>query len=772
MPLQRMESETVLKNGYKAIFRKAGLLLILLMPSVALPDDQLVRPPALEPDIAFWRSIFAEVSTQQALVHDDRHLNVVYERIEVPAPDSPAERRRITERALEHYRGILRTLASGKRTGLTSEEQRVLNLWPANVSNTELRNATTRLRTQMGLSDRFLAGLKRSGAWRPHIEKQLAAKGVPLGLAALPHVESSYNPDSNSHVGAAGLWQFMRSTGQQFMEVDNVIDERRDPFRSSEAAAQLLAYNYSVLKSWPLAITAYNHGLGGMRRAAKQMGTQDIAVINRKYNAPTFGFASRNFYVSFLAALEVEQNAEKYFGPVKLDPPRNDLVIEAPDFISAATFARAFGVSEETLRSNNPALLNPVWDGKKYIPRGFTLRVPAALVSVTESQVMAALPGGQRYARQTPDAYHKVGRGESLSVIAARYDTTVRELVAINGLASQHRISAGQNLRLPSAGVAPVTRVAAATAGAAETYTVRKGDSLGTIAARAGVSESTLMSRNGLRNKNRIKIGQVLYLQPADSAPVAAIAAAAPVAEPTSPSVAVASASASSVETVAQAAVEPVEKAPATAAVVAATVAAAASPAAPTEEEGAERADADADDLTELAGITQAQAEYAATASLADPNDYSVAADGTIEIQATETLGHYADWLALKTQRLRDMNGLKSSAQLVVGQRIKLDLSHSDKANFEAQRIAHHREMQEAFFIRYRVTATTEHKLQAGESVWKVAQGEYNVTVWLLRQYNPDLDFGRVKPGMSIIVPKVQPVARGANARNSRVSAG
>ena len=96
-----MESETVLKNGYKAIVRKAGLLLVLLLPLTALADDQLVRPPELEPDIAFWRSIFAEVSTEQALVHDDRYLNVVYERIEVPAKASPAERRRITERALE-----------------------------------------------------------------------------------------------------------------------------------------------------------------------------------------------------------------------------------------------------------------------------------------------------------------------------------------------------------------------------------------------------------------------------------------------------------------------------------------------------------------------------------------------------------------------------------------------------------------------------------------------------------------------------------------------
>jgi membrane-bound lytic murein transglycosylase D len=171
------------------------------------------------------------------------------------------------------------------------------------------------------------------------------------------------------------------------------------------------------------------------------------------------------------------------------------------------------------------------------------------------------------------------------------------------------------------------------------------------------------------------------------------------------------------------------------------------------------------EDATEA--VSRNEAEYAATASLADPNDYSIAADGTIEIQATETLGHYADWLGIKTQRLRDINGLSGSAQLVVGRRIKLDLSKANKASFETRRIAYHREIQDAFFVRYRVTSTTEHTLQSGESVWKIAQATYNVPVWLLRQYNPDLDFGRVKPGMSIIVPKLQPIARGADNRDS-----
>ena len=165
------------------------------------------------------------------------------------------------------------------------------------------------------------------------------------------------------------------------------------------------------------------------------------------------------------------------------------------------------------MRVYNPALLKPVWDGNKHIPRGFTVRVPASLVNKTESQVLAALPSSQRFASQKPDAYHTIGRGESLSLIAARYGTSVRELVSLNGLANQNRIRAGQRIRLPASGAARVAQVRTQPENAA-TYTVRKGDSLSKIASRTGVSESTLMSRNGLRNKNHIKIGQVLVLQP------------------------------------------------------------------------------------------------------------------------------------------------------------------------------------------------------------------------------------------------------------------
>ena len=314
--------------------------------------------------------------------------------------------------------------------------------------------------------------------------------------------------------------------------------------------------------------------------------------------------------------------------------------------------------------------------------------------------------------------YHKVRNGESLSVIAARYNTSVSRLMDINNIRSRHRIRAGQTLRLPYAG--PGVPISAGS----ETYTVRNGDSLSKIAGRSGLTEAQLMQLNGLRNKNRIYAGQVLYLRQAPEEPVGA--APAPVA-------------------VQVAQIEKVEEQLIVAEVV--------EPVSPV---------AEPVQLTEVIVPVQA--------SLADPNDYSVASDNTIEVQAAETLGHYADWLGLKTQRLRDINGLSFSKPVVVGRRVKLDLSRVTAEEFSYRRIAHHRDMQETFFMKYRVVDTMEHKLKRGESVWVLTHRQYNVPVWLVRQYNPDLDFGQVRPGMRIVFPRVERVENVEQEANNRRS--
>ncbi len=701
----------------------ALMLIVLGFPAAAGATDAgpLIKPAGLMPDVDFWKQIFSSTTTEQGLVHDNRRLDIVYEVVSIPAGASSGKRRRIGDSARRKYREILNQLGNGQRQGLSGDAMRVLSLWGADTSNDEFRQAARRVRFQQGLADRFRGGLERSGRWRTHIVTNLTSQGVPVDLAALPHVESSFNPKAQSHVGAVGLWQFTRPTGRRFMQVDHVVDERRDPYRSSEAAASLLSYNYSILGEWPLAITAYNHGVAGMRRAVRKTGTSDIEKIVREYSGRTFGFASRNFYVAFLAAREVEAEAEQHFGTVVPQPPRDELVVSVPSYMRADTLARAFRLSNSTLREYNPALLPPVWNGTKYVPSGFELRLPADTELASPESVLASVDSSEKFDRQTPDLYHKIIRGDTLSTIAARYRTNVRELMALNGLHNS-RIVAGRTLRLPwtGDGLPPIDD-------RTERYVVRKGDTFGSIAKRAGMTQSELLALNRVADRNRIYPGQELRLRRTEA--VAAAPSPAPVA------------------VAATVPVPPPERV--------ATAAA--------EQAGSGLPVSDNDRETD---------DQERIVSRADPNDYVVADNGTIEVQSAETLGHYADWLGIRTQRLRDLNGYSFRQPLVVGNRLKLDLSRVSAKEFNEKRLDFHRSMQEAFFTRYRIADMNEHRLRRGENVWYLAQRKFRVPVWLLRQYNPELDFDRLQPGARIVYPVVETVGQAQARRNSLAEAG
>ena len=588
----------------------------------------------MQPDVDFWISVFTEYSTDEGVLHDSRNLAVVYDRLEMPATLSRRERNRRVDARRRELRAVLQTLASGRREGLSAEERRVLALWPGDVTNETLASATGRIRYQQGLRDRFREGLERAGRWRAYINEQFAAQGVPVEIAALPHVESSYNPAARSHVGASGIWQFTRSTGRRFMRVDHVVDERNDPFAATRGAARLLAYNYSLTGNWPMAITAYNHGLAGVRRAMRRYGDDALVDILRNYDGRTFGFASRNFYVAFLAAMEIDQNPDRYFPGLVPEPPAQYATVTLPAYVSVEGLSRASGVAARHIARHNPGLQATVWEGSKHLPKGYELRLPVGSTRIPLPELVANLPDDAVFNQQLPDLFHTVARGDTLSEIAETYDTRIATLVALNQLGSRHRIRAGQRLRLPAAGPAPVVPTAVAV-----------------------------------------------------------------VPEPVRPS---------ATETV-------------------------------VEEPAAGLADS-------LLGVIE-------TALLSDPSDYTVAADGTIEVQPLETLGHYGDWLEIKTQRLRDLNGLAFRTPVEVGQRLRLDLGTVDVETFEARRVAYHRAQQDSFFRQHVIKDRIEHTIRPGESVWVVALQTYDVPLWLFRQYNPGLDLHSVHPGTRVQIP-------------------
>src|SRR5690606_63094 len=338
----------------------------------------------------------------------------------------------------------------------------------------------------------------------------------------LPHVESSFNPNAYSKVGAAGLWQFMPSTGRLFkLRVDQVVDERFDPWRATEAAAALLANNHRVTGTWPLALIAYNHGPGGPLRAKKELGTDDIGVILSRYEGPSFGFASRNFYPSFLAAVDVDREHVRYFGAVrKMAPARHEAVVTQGAY-SARAVAQAFGIDLDMLREWNLGLREPVWRGQQPVPRGVTLRVPPAAGRPPAAQILASLPT-ERPREVAGGRTYVVKRGDTLSGIARRYGVSTRALASANGIRKPSQLHVGRRLRIPG-GAGGVEREvvvaneaaprAPARAAASTTHhTVRRGETLASIARRYGVSTSALASANGMRNPNQIVVGQRLTI--------------------------------------------------------------------------------------------------------------------------------------------------------------------------------------------------------------------------------------------------------------------
>ncbi len=682
----------------------------LLFTAAVNAQEHLPRPAALEPAVKFWKQVYTEVGTTGGLIHDDTRLDVVYAVLEFPAGVTGASRSKRIDAEKKFVVTTLRNLAAGEND-LSRDEQRVRAAWPEHTRRSEFAAAANRVRFQLGQADRFKEGLIRSGAWRDEIRRIFRNQGLPEELAILPHVESSFNTYAYSKVGAAGMWQFMRSTGRRYLRIDNVVDERLDPYKASVAAANFLQQNYAILQSWPLALTAYNHGPGGMRRAREQVGTDDIAVIVQRYQSKSFGFASRNFYACFLAALEIDSDPHKYFPGVELSPPDDSRVMPIKTYTSMPALARSLKIDTAELKQLNPSLMASVWTGSKRIPAGFELRVPG---EVDRAGVLASLPAAATASTQVADVTHRVRRGETLSGIAARYGASVQQLARLNGLRQPYRLVVGKLLKLPGAVDVPMlastakqvaAEVAAARGGDEIRHTVRRGDTLGRIAQRYGVSQSELLAINNLRNANQILLGQRLLVRAAGVQPANAA--------------------------------EPDEQE-----MTGSTVA------------SAEKAEPKTEGEAEAMGPTLLPGVQAAAS--ADPADYSVGTGNTIRVEASETLGHYADWLATTPGRLRSLNKLSANAPIQIGRTLKLEFPRVSAAQFEARRRSYHQQVQEAFFAQFRIVGSDTHAMKRGESIWVLSQKTYNVPVWLLRQYNPDVDLADVRPGTRLVIPRVK----------------
>lgn len=314
------------------------------------------------------------------------------------------------DRETERIQSVLHHLASGQpaESALEKRLERLFDRFGPGYKAARYREAALveKIRTQTGIKERFREGLRRSGQYLEAIEAIFSERGLPSELGRLPFVESSFDYDAYSSVGAAGIWQFMRSTAKSFMRVSAAIDERRDPIVSTRAAAQYLARAYNVLGAWPLAVTSYNHGITGVLRASRTVGTKDIAKIIRQYDGKTWGFASKNFYTEFLAALEVERDYKRYFPDLVLDRPVYFDEVRISSKVTYGELVSASGLDTATFEHLNPALRSRFFGAKTVVPAGMLIKVPygrgSSVIKVSRGAVITwqhspkGSPGGSK----------------------------------------------------------------------------------------------------------------------------------------------------------------------------------------------------------------------------------------------------------------------------------------------------------------------------------------------------------------------------------------
>ncbi|WP_457552022.1 transglycosylase SLT domain-containing protein [Desulfobacula sp.] len=630
-----------------------------------LADLDFPSYPSIKPNVDFWIKIFAHTSKSQGVIHDNKNLGIIYEVVRLDVSNTARANRKnkkIKKTVAKKYKNILIKLSQGKKP-ISKEEKRIAKLFGSKAKPSDFKNAAFNIRCQTGLKQQFMDGLARSGAVIDKFKRTFLSHGLPVDLVYLPYVESSYNFKAYSKFGAAGIWQFTRSTGRRYMKINYVVDERRDPFISTDAAARLLKKNYAELKEWPLAITAYNHGLAGMRRAKNAKGSYEKIV--KSYKSRSFKFASKNFYSEFLAARIVAKNPEKYFGKIKYQKPYSFKEIRTKGYLPVNDLAKALNLSLEEIQVLNPGLRKPVFNGQKYIPKGYRLKVPKNLTAPKINKKLTALYRD----KQKPSRFHRVQKGDTAGSISRIHSVRLYDLILANGLNRRATIYIGQNLRIPVKD---------------EIILAQK------------MSTTTKSKKTSKKIKVRKK-KQVKSVPKPKEAPVN--------------------------DAIAETIIAPgiTEQLPL---------------AKPLKSETTINPNIVTSNLKVLKTIQKDNATI-----------------GIIKVEAEETLGHYADWLGVPTQEIRALNKFKFGRAISIDQKIRIPMRKKTVTEFEELRYEFHKEIEEDFFESFSILGIDTYEVKTGDNIWNLSLNELEIPFWLIKKYNPQINFNLLKLSQKIKYP-------------------
>ncbi len=350
------------------------------------PDFQIPRSLSLR--TKFWFDIYTRYGSHQFVIHHALYPWIIFKVVDTSKIfDEPrlnkwakyAKEKRIVH---EDFYKIHRALVALARRGWRRHMPRLEYVLARDLSHVHgprrwvYQQAADSVRVQLGQRDFFISGLKESGRYLPFMEKEFSANDLPVELTRLPFVESSFNIRAESKAGASGIWQLMPYMGREFLLVNNQIDERNSPFKSSLVAIELFKQNYHKFKSWPLAITAYNHGWHGLRDAIKAVHSKNLATLIRHYHGGAFKFASANYYTCFLAALHAQEYQKEIFKNLDpSEPPADFKVVTLERRTRPKALIHRLGLSSDDLLTYNLDLKHAV-SNNALLPKGYYLILP------------------------------------------------------------------------------------------------------------------------------------------------------------------------------------------------------------------------------------------------------------------------------------------------------------------------------------------------------------------------------------------------------------
>jgi membrane-bound lytic murein transglycosylase D len=388
-------------------------------------NSSLEAPLEMNPRIEFWERLFRDYDSKTIVIHDFKDPELILDVLPFAKMGSGKSDKLIlnssAQKALsdKYQRRYEMALRQFSRLGIEAKnlgamEDRVYEVYRKNrQALARLLNGTAAIRQQRGMADIFRSAAEKAQDFLPYLESEFKAQGVPTELTRIAFVESMFNEAAISKVGASGMFQFMPGTAQSYMIVNQLIDERNSPIKSARAAAQLFKSNFQDLGNWPLAITAYNHGPGGMARAVKALRSDSLLYLIEKWKAPSFGFASQNFYAEFIAARNTYNKMIKN-GSVALRPSKLRLGSgKLKQSISLRELGNSINLDTSEILRLNPCINKKVAQRNPFLklPKGFELLLPVEM-SRSTSTALIAFNGNLAQKRIAYDTRPNNRRGE------------------------------------------------------------------------------------------------------------------------------------------------------------------------------------------------------------------------------------------------------------------------------------------------------------------------------------------------------------------------